>query len=124
MPDSEDQVIVTFEGKFIKVISNGEKSWRRAQTLWPQVARLSREHECLHVLGISYSTVPLDILDGYDHPQLFDEVGITRNHRIAWVESNPEAYDTFEFLETVMRNRCFNVRVFSDLAEARKWLLG
>jgi hypothetical protein len=45
--------------------------------------------------------------------------------RIAYVDTNPE-HDpkTMKFAETVATNRGVNVRVFSGLEDAEKWLVG
>ena len=43
--------------------------------------------------------------------------------RIAWVETNREADDAAYFMETYLRNRHYEARVFTDVAKAKEWLL-
>ena len=62
-------------------------------------------------------------MEGYEHANLFEQLGIDTRYRIAWVEKNPEAYHAAYFIETVLFNRGFPGRIFLDVAEAKEWLL-
>ena len=55
--------------------------------------------------------------------ELFQRLGITHKYRIAWVELNPKTSATTPFIETVLSNRGFPGRLFSDASKAKKWLL-
>ena len=51
-----------------------------------------------------------------------EQLGITGDYRIAWVELNPKAFDAVYFVETVLVNRGYMARLFSDVDEAKEWL--
>ena len=119
------QLKITFENKYVQVHSDGEKSYQFALQLWTEVAQTCSQYNCFKVLGIAKTTIPVTTLEAYDHYKIFKQAGITRQHRIAWVELNPEAYKTSYFVETVLRNRGMSyVRLFSDIEEAKLWLSG
>ena len=81
------------------------------------------QHDCYNVLGIVDTTVPLTAGEGYEHADLFEQLGIDNKYRIAWVEKNGEAYQAVYFVETVLFNRGFPGRVFLDEDEAKEWPL-
>ena len=113
---------VSFEGDHIKASSVGDKTVEFAERVWSEIAATCDRHSCYRVLGVAESTTPMTPFEGYDHAKLFRNVGISDTHRIAWVELNPDALDTIRFIETVLTNRGFRVRAFSDVDEARAWL--
>ena len=119
----KNEIIVTFEGNFIKVISNGEKNYEFALRLWSEVVSACRKNGCYKILGIAKTTRSVGTIEAYNHAQLFHDLGITQKYRIAWVELNPEAQETVDFIETVLWNRGLPGRVFFDILEAEKWLL-
>jgi len=114
---------ITFEGDYIKVLSDGDKDLEFATELWSEVAKSCREHDCFNVLGIAETDSPMSTLDGYELAQVFRDLGIVENHRIAWVELNQEAKHATYFIETVLSNRGLPGRLFSSAAEAKEWLL-
>lgn len=62
-------------------------------------------------VGSVYSVIAERSLDG------------SKLARIAYVDANPEhTGDMAEFAEMVARNRGVNVRLFTDLAQAERWL--
>ena len=63
-------------------------------------------------------------MDGFDHVELFRELGINTKYRIAWVELNPAAIKTMKFVDAALFNRLLPGRVFMTEAEATKWLFG
>ena len=114
---------VSFAGDHIRVVSDGDKNYEFSVDTWTQVAKLSREHQCLNVLGLASTTTPLEAVDGYDHARLFRELDMPINIRIAWVETSSDAIDIASFVELVLTNRGYSARVFETEAEARSWLL-
>jgi len=117
------QITVTHEGDHIKVLSDGEKSYQFAETLWSQVKDECQKNQCFNVLGIAKTTVPIETYDALEMADLFERLEIDEKFRIAWVELNPEAYRTIFFIESVLSNRGLPGRVFLDVDEARNWLL-
>jgi len=65
-------------------------------------------------------------MNAFDHLKILEEVGVTLDYRIAWVSNTPETAFNLEFVETVVvKNRGLaNGAIFSNLEEAKSWLLG
>lgn len=120
----KNQIVITFEGDYIQALSNGEKDYEFASRLWSQTIKACRENDCFNILGIANTTAPVQTMEVYDHAELFQQLGITKKYRIAWVELDQEAYQTTHFIETILSNRGFPGRVFADVAKAKKWLIG
>ena len=117
-----NQFSVTFEGDHVKVIAGGKKNLNYAATLWPEIVETCRKHDCYKVLGISDAESPMPTIDGYDHAELFEHLGIDGRFRIGWVELNDSARHATHFVETVLANRGLPGKVFSIEEEARQWL--
>ena len=108
---------------YVQVILEGNEDFEVASRLWPEVKAFCKEKDCFKVLGIANTVSPLSVLDSYRHAELFRELGITNQYTIAWVELNADAFKATSFAETVLSNRGFPGRVFSDEKEAMNWLL-
>ena len=119
----KNRIVVTFEKDFVQVLSDGEKNADFSRALWTQVSALCEKHQCFKVLGIANTTTPLQILEAYDHGALFRELNISTKYRIAWIEMNPDGGEIVRLIETVLYNRGVNARVFSNVGDARDWLL-
>ncbi len=113
---------ITFEGDYVKVLSNGDKDLEFATNLWSAIAETCHTHNCFDVLGIAETSSPVSIWEGSQHAQLFRDLGIIRNYRIAWVELNPQARRATYFIETVLFNRGLPGRLFSTVTEAKEGL--
>lgn len=120
----KNELKITFEGDYVQIISNGEKNYEFSKRVWSGAVVACEKHDCYDILGIADTTVPLTAWEGYEHADLFEQLGIDTRYRIAWVEKNAEAYQAVYFVETVLFNRGFPGRVFLDEAEAKEWLLG
>lgn len=120
----KNELVITFENDHIQILSNGEKNYEFALRLWSEAVVACEKYNCFDILGIADTTVPLTISEGFEHANLFEQVGIDGRYRIAWVELNAEAYQAVFFVETVLFNRGFPGRLFLDVAEAKEWLLG
>lgn len=116
---------VTFEGEYILVQLTGENSYEVSLNLWHKAVEACEKNKCFNILGVSRTNNPLNTMDAYNHIKIFAEAGITHKHRIAWVEKNLEAAETFRFIETVIKNRGLGTgHLFHDISEAKDWLLG
>ena len=113
----------TFEGDHIRAESKAEKSIEWAREFWAAVVSACKEHDCYKVLGISESVTVIPIMDGFDHVELFRELGISTKYRIAWVELNPAAVKTVKFVDAALFNRLLPGRLFATEDEAKTWLL-
>ena len=119
-----NQLTITFEGDHIQVISDGDKDFAFAVDLWTQVVAMCQKHNCFNVLGIANTSKPVEAMEGYDHAGLFQNLAITQEYQVAWVELNPDAMDMADFIETVLVNRGLPGRVFGSVDDAKTWLLG
>ena len=114
---------VTFTGDYVEARSIGEKSYQSAEKLWAEITRVCNEHACYRVLGIADSSKQMSVMDSINHQELFKKFGVTPRYKIAWTESNQNEFDKLKNLETILLNRGYNGKVFTDVAEARAWLL-
>lgn len=121
MPNS---FTITLEDDHILVIANGDKDMDFVKRLWARVSSLCQENNCFNVLGISRTSTPLEALDAFEYARTYRELGIDERYRIAWVELEPDASDMASFIETVLANRGYGDRSFSNEVEAREWLFG
>jgi len=93
--------------------------------MWKDIIAACAEHRCLSIIGHSNMDRPLKLADAIDHQAIFLEAGVTIDHRIAWIQMNPDAFAMTELVETVLLNRgLINGRLFTDEHEARRWLAG
>ena len=91
--------------------------------MWKDIIKASDEHGCMFILGVANMDRPLKLADAIDHQAIFLEAGVTIDHRIAWVQLNPAAYERTQLVESVLLNRgLVNGRLFYDELEARRWL--
>jgi hypothetical protein len=114
---------IEFKGEYIKAESRARKSLEWARRFWSEVVKACEKNNCYKVLGVSESLVVMPFLDGLDHADLFNELGIDRKYRIAWVELNEEATDTVAFVDDFLYNRGLPGRLFQNEEEAKTWLL-
>ena len=118
----DQDFVVTFEGDHVKIVSTGQHSIEYARAIWAEIARVCEAHACFDVLGISHTPQPLPIVDGYEHAELFRELGIDSRYRIAWAEPGEHSRKALSFVEDVLVNRGLPGRLFASEEEAREWL--
>ncbi len=119
-----NKIEVTFEGDHVRVATEGDKDYRFLDTVWREVAAVCEQYDCYNVLGIAKSSTPVEAVEGYELPGLFQELNIDQKYRIAWVELDEDAQDTIAFIQTVLANRGLPGLLFDTETEAREWLLG
>jgi hypothetical protein len=115
---------ITFDGNHIRAESKGDKSLAWSRQLFSAIVGACEANNCFRVLGISESTKPVSIIEGFEHIELFRELGINTKYRIAWVELNPAAVKTVKFVDAALFNRMLPGRLFPTEEEARAWLFG
>ncbi len=114
---------VTFHGEFIKVIADGERDIEFISQVWTQVLAAGQKHNCFKVLGIANTTKPVQPIEFMIVAQENAKFEPELKYRIAWVETNHEAHESANFIESYLRNRGFDARLFPDVANAKEWLL-
>lgn len=111
------------KGNYVDVRLNGKLSLEENFDVWKAIISACNQYKCNNILGIS-NLVPFDTMHAYAHTDIFEEVGVTINHRIAWVELNPNNEPMVKFIETVLMNRgLVNGHLFQTEKEALDWLL-
>lgn len=107
----------------IEVRASGIPDRQSVSQMWKDIIDACKAHQCFSILGLANFDQPLRLADAIDHQAIFLEAGVTIDHRIAWVQLNPEAYAMTELAETVLLNRgLVNGRLFRDELDARRWL--
>lgn len=117
------QYTINFEDSTIVVRGSGTADRQSIAQLWQEIVAACKEHNCFYILGFSDLDKPLSITEAFDHQAIFLEAGVTIDHRIAWVDKNPQSLQRTQLVESVLLNRGLaNGRVFTDEFEARRWL--
>jgi hypothetical protein len=121
-----DEIIVEYKGDHVYAAMYGKNNYDLSLELWRRIMAACKQYNCFNILGENFTTEELSTMDAYDHLRILEEVGITFQHRIAWVHQVKETAKGLEFVETVVvKNRGLaNGRLFSNIEEARRWLLG
>lgn len=119
------EITITHKGSYIHVNAEGLGSYEGALDLWQQVAQVCEQYQCYNILGEQYLFCNLSTHEALNYPDLFKQAGITKKHRIAWVDKNPRTREMTEFIRNVLANRLVgNGRLFKDMDSAKQWLLG
>ncbi len=114
---------ISREDSVIQVRTEGVFDFVAAYEMWEEIVLACTAANCLHVLGFSFLEQPLPPIDAYEHMGILQSVGVTRNHRIAWVAERPLLLDSLKRVESVVQNRSDLVfRVFKNGTEATRWL--
>jgi len=109
----------------IEVRVGGVPDRASVSQMWKDIVAACTENSCYSILGLTNMQQPLKLADAIDHQAIFLEAGVTIDHRIAWVQLNPDALKMTEIAETILLNRgLLNGRLFTDEFEARRWLAG
>jgi hypothetical protein len=119
-----NKIEVTFEGDHIRVVADGDKDYHYMDQLWRDVTAQCELNNCYNVLGVGRTTTPVEAVEGYELPALFQELNVDQRYRIAWVELDDDARDVVTFVQTVLANRGLPGLIFDTEKEAREWLLG
>lgn len=117
------QYSIDHVNSIIEVRVTGVPDRESVAQMWKDIIAASNQYQCLSILGLTNMDRPLKLADAIDHQAIFLEAGVTIDHRIAWVQLNPEAYKMTQVVESVLLNRgLINGRLFTDEFEARRWL--
>jgi len=115
---------IEYTGSLIEAHLTGTPDRESLRQVWKDIIAASEHFQCLSILGLSNLDMPVKLADAIDHQAMFLEAGVTIDHRIAWVQLNPGAYEMSEVAETILLNRGqLNGRLFTDELAARRWLM-
>lgn len=91
--------------------------------LWTAVGRVCSESGVTRILTVYRMTgpfLPLVIFNLAENPQ---QIGWTKDHKVALVDGSGAQIEDWKTVETVAANRGFNVRAFEGIGAAEDWLL-
>ena len=92
------------------------------QSVASEMHAKTEKHKCTRFLNdYRHAYVDLSTLDVFGLPKLIESMGTDPRSRHAIVVKGMTPM--IRFFETVTRNRGENVRVFTDMDQARAWLL-
>lgn len=115
---------ISYDESLVKVVSQGHFDYLKAYEMWKGVVTTCNKSECYRVLGESRLAAPIPTMDAYGHLELIESVGVTPDYQIAWFSTDPLVLERLKLIETVLRDRSlFNVSIFDNLPEARRWLI-
>ena len=117
------QYTIAYESPHVVVRVSGVPDRESILQMWRDIATSCRENGCYKVLGLSATDRSVALEDALDFASIFEEARVTPDYRIAWVQSNQAAMVMIELISEMTRNRKLaESGVFSDEAEARRWL--
>ena len=79
----KSQIVVSYEGDYVQVLSDGKKDYQFANKLWTEVVKKCKEKNCYRVLGIAQTSRPVTSDEAYHHKDLFKDIGSAGGHRSA-----------------------------------------
>jgi hypothetical protein len=110
-------------GRFLYVKTKGVLTREDADAMVGEIAATAERHQCWNQVVDHRETVfALRLFEYYERPGRVEKIGMPRRSKIAMVFRKLTA-DT-QFMETVFRNRGYNLRQFDDLEKARAWVTG
>jgi hypothetical protein len=118
------ELTITPHETYIHVHVCGIGNAENAEHLWRSVVQACEQYQIYKVLGEQYLLDSVSTAEAFDHPALFKKVGITKKHKLAWVDNNPRTRDTTRFVRDVLTNRSIGYgRLFDNVDNAKRWLL-
>ena len=117
------EIDIQLESGYILAKYRGPDSPEISRQIIQEIVDACERLGCFRVLMISYLENPLSATENFDLADMFREVGFTPQHRLAWVDQNPETRESTAFAETVLYNRGIMARLFDDVDRASQWLL-
>ena len=122
---------VTFneESGFIHAIYEGDLDMAGITGMMHDVGLEIRAHDCYLVLSdYSKAKMAISIADLYEMPKLIlkrsKEMGVSAYKIKRALIIPPAAYENFRFFENVSLNNSQTVKIFTDVNQAKEWLLG
>lgn len=73
------------------------------------------------IIDHSNAIINISIVETFERPKHFDNMGIPRNAKIALIITDDQR-EAFKFFETVLVNRGFQIKAFHKIDEAENWL--
>ena len=117
------QVDLDEVNKFLMVTVTEQLDLPLFQQMATEVATVCQETGVSRVLNdLRRAEPPKRAFDAYNMPRTAQKAGVSQFCKRAIVVGNRDA--DFYFLETVFINQGHQVRMFTEIEDAKKWLLG
>jgi hypothetical protein len=111
------------ENDFILITVQGELDLPLLQEMASGVAKMIHQVGCNRILNdLRKARMTDTTVDIYNMPKTAQQAGVVRVCKRALVVS--EETSNFHFLETVFVNQGHQVRLFTEITEAKEWLFG
>ncbi len=115
------------EGKYLRVILRGHRSREQeGATLietWSTVAAYCIEHGHTHILGVVLIEEPLQPMAAYEVGHAPHTFGWKHAFRLALVYPDRVVFESNRLTETILTNRGYQIKVFTEEEGALHWLL-
>lgn len=109
------------EENILWVKSKGQMDVPSANDMVKAVADAAVEYQCFnHIIDHRETTFLFSLSDYYDRPTINEKLGVSRKFKTAMVF--PKLTEDTKFMETVFRNRGYNLRHFTDIEKAKEWV--
>ena len=101
--------------------SKGQMDVPSANAMVKEFADVARQYQCnRHLIDHREMVFLLNLPEFFERPAINEQLGISRLFRVAMVFSQLD--ENTMFMENVFRNRGYNLRHFTDIDEAKRWL--
>jgi hypothetical protein len=101
--------------------SKGQLDVSFANAMVRELADAAIEYQSFsHLIDHRETTFAFKFSDYYERPSINEKLGVSRRFRTAIVFS--QLTEDTRFMETVFRNRGYNLRHFTDIDEGKAWL--
>jgi hypothetical protein len=109
------------EENILSIKSKGQMDVPSANAMVKAIAEAAVQYQCFaHLVDHCDTTFLFSLSDYYERPSINEKLGVSRRFKTAMVFS--QLTEDTEFMETVFRNRGYNLQHFTDIDEAKAWL--
>ncbi|PWJ42105.1 hypothetical protein [Sediminitomix flava] len=115
---------ISLKTGYIHVKAKGINDFDTTLDMWKDIISSCKKYNCYNILGETVVAEKIDFKFSFDMIEIFKRVEMNMSYRIAWVNHAFEIQEEFNFIETVLKNRCIiNGHLFNNIEDAQKWIL-
>ncbi len=107
---------------YVKVMFNGSGDISEFYRICRTTVEKCRFTGIRKVLSVSTSPLELKLLDAYEIAEVFTDLNVNYQYRIAWLDNFKVAEEKIQFIVTVLKNRGVRIKQFANETDARNWL--
>ena len=101
-----------------------KKNQDKALTVMTEVLDQCHVKGINRILAVWNVTGPIETMQAYELGTAPDKFGWRRSFKVAAANLDKRSQDSSRFTETVLVNRGYTVKIFDNVHDAEKWLLG